>query len=259
MRDFDYRGLLDLSGRGYVVLGTGPGIGGEACNALAQCGAKLLCVDLSLEAAQATADVVGGHAMAADITKREDMEAVFSRARELFGAEFYGVVDVVGVPLMAMLDEADDALFDRQYDLVLRHAWLIISIAAPMLAENGGGSIVLIGSMGAHEYNPKVALYSAAKGALNTLARMSSVEYGPKGVRINVVSPGRVKESGVSRPTEEQWRQLEETRPLKRVGRPPEIASAILFMASDMSSYITGHVLMADGGNHNCAGLLVGL
>lgn len=259
MRNVDYRGLLNLGGRGYVVLGTGPGIGSEVCHALTQCGARVLCVDLVMETAQATADAVGGEAIAADITNRADMERVFKRAQELFGNEFYGVVDVVGVPLLAMLDEADDALFDRQYDLVLRHAWLTISIAAPMLAKNGAGSIVLIGSMGAYDYHPKVAIYGAAKGALNSLAQASSVEFGPKGVRINVVAPGRVRESGVSRPTEEQWRRLEDSRPLKRVGLPPEIASAVLFMASDMASYITGQVLMADGGTSNCPGLLVDL
>jgi len=256
MWNVDYPALLNLHGRGYVVLGTGAGIGGEVCRAITQCGGKVLCVDLALEQARATAEAVGGEAMAADITKRHEMEAVFARAQELFGGAFYGVVDVVGVPLLQGIIDVEDAVFDRQYDLVLRHAWLAISVAAPLLAQNGGGSIVLVGSVGATSYHAQAALYCAAKGALNSLAQMASVAYAQNGVRINVVSPGRVKASGVSKPSDDLWKRIEQATPLKRAGTPPEIASTILFMASDMSSYITGQVLVADGGISNCPGSL---
>ncbi|MGE0409633.1 MAG: SDR family NAD(P)-dependent oxidoreductase, partial [Amphiplicatus sp.] len=244
----DYLGLLRLDGRGFVVLGAGPGIGGETCKALAQAGGRVLFVDQSLDAAKTAAAAVDGAGMAADVTKRADMERVFAKAQELFGDAFYGAVNVVGFSLKGKIDELDDQTFDRQYDLVLRHAWLTASIAGPMLARNGGGSIIFVGSLGGFAYHPNVALYCAAKGALNSLAKMSAVEFAPSGVRINVVAPGRIKSSGVSRPSEEDWRKIEASIPMKHAGEPKDVAAAILFLASDMSAYVTGEILMVDGG-----------
>jgi len=247
----DYAQLLSLRGRAFVVLGTGSGIGGEVCRALTQVGAQVLCVDLSLEVATKTAEIVGGSAMAADITKRSDMTKVFDKAQELFGSAFYGVVDVVGVPVAGLLSEVDDDTYDRQFNLVLRHAWLTISIAGPRLARNGGGSLIFIGSLGAHQYSPKVALYCTAKAALAGLVKMSATEFGPAGVRINVVEPGRIKNSGVHRPSEEAWPKIAAAIPLRRPGEPYEVAGAVLFMASDLSRFVTGATLLVDGGVHN--------
>lgn len=244
----DYLALLRLDGRGFVVLGTGAGIGVEVCHALSQAGARLLCVDLSLDAAQKASDTVGATAMAANIADRADMEAVFAKADALFGRDFYGVVDVVGVPVPGGLAELDDVAYDRQHDLVLRHAWLTVSIAGPMLARNGAGSIVFIGSLGGYQYFPNVALYSVAKAGLNALARTAAAEYGPSGVRVNVIAPGRVKASGVLRPGEDIWPKIEAVIPLRRAGQPHDVAATVLFMASDMAGYITGEVTLVDGG-----------
>ncbi|WP_068875864.1 MULTISPECIES: SDR family NAD(P)-dependent oxidoreductase [unclassified Phenylobacterium] len=244
----DYGARLDLAGRGFVVLGTGAGIGGEVCRALTQAGARVLCVDQALAAAQRAADEVGGIAMAADITRRPDMEAVFARAQSEWGDDFQGVVDVVGVPVPGKLAETDDATYDRQFDLVLRHAWLTISIAGPMLAKTGSGSLIFIGSLGGLRYHPGVALYCTAKAALTMLVQAAADEFGPSGVRVNVVAPGRIRDSGVSRPTEDQWARISSATPLKRPGEPKEVAGAVLFLASDLSSYVTGETLVVDGG-----------
>lgn len=244
----DYGARMDLSGRGFVVLGTGAGIGGEVCRALTQAGGRVLCVDQTLAVAKQAADEVGGEAMAADITRRSDMEAVFARAESAWGEQFHGVVDVVGVPVPGALAETDDATYDRQFDLVLRHAWLTISIAAPILAKKRAGSVIFIGSLGGLRYHPGVALYCTAKAALMMLVKAAAEEFGPSGVRVNVVAPGRIRNSGVSRPSEEQWARISAATPLKRPGEPKEVAGAVLFLASDLSSYVTGETLVVDGG-----------
>lgn len=251
MADAETDNKLSLDGRGFVVLGTGAGIGGAVCHTLAQAGARLLCVDLELENAAQAADAVGGAALAADITSRPDMEAVFAKAEALFGASFYGVVDVVGVPVPGLMSELRDQDFDRQFDLVLRHAWLALSIAGPMLAKNGKGSMIFIGSTGGFNHFPNVGLYCTAKAALHALARNAAVEFAPAGVRINVVAPGRIRDSGSLRPPEEMWNTIGAGIPLRRVGVPPEIASAVLYLASDLSSYVTGETLVVDGGMFN--------
>lgn len=251
----DYTGLLRLNGRGFVVLGTGEGIGGQVCHALSQAGARLLCVDHSIEAAEKIAVATGGEAMAADITKRAAMSAVFARADELFGANFSGVVDVVGVPVPGQITDVSDDGFDRQIDLVLRHAWLTLQIAGPMLAATGKGSIIFIGSLAGLQSVPNVGMYSTAKAALFAMAKTAAHELGPSGVRVNVVAPGRIKGSGAIRPPEDYWPKIGAGVPLRRVGEPHEIASAVLFMASDMASYITGETLLVDGGIFNVTAL----
>jgi len=240
--------LWGLEGKGFVVLGTGPGIGGEVCHNLASAGANILCVDLSLEQAQSTADKCGGAAMSADITKRADMEAIFAAAQDRFGDAFHGLVDVVGVPISKSFSDLTDADFDRQFDLVLRHAWLSISIGGPILARNGGGSMIFVGSTGGFDYFPDVGMYCTAKAALHALVRNAAVEFAPSGVRMNVVAPGRVRDSGVQRPAPEIIERMAAGIPLRRFGTPPEIARAILYLASEMSSYVTGETLVVDGG-----------
>lgn len=249
----DYFNLMRLDGRGFVVVGSGPGIGGETCRALAQAGARVLCVSRSMESAEAAASSVGGTAMTADVAKRADMEAVFAKAQELFGDAFYGVVDVVGVPLPAALEKADDDIYDRQFDLVLRHAWLTVSIAGPILARNGGGSIVAISAT--ERYFPGVPLYCTAKAALNAFVRNAASEFGPSGVRINAVAAGRIRSSGLTRPSDEAWGRIKAAIPLRRAGEPSDIAGAALFMASDIAGFVTGEVLVVDGGIVNVTAL----
>lgn len=251
----DYLQLLRLDGRGYVVLGTGAGIGGQVCHALAQAGAQLLCVDHSIEAAEAAAAATGGIAMAADITSRADMTRVFDRARAEFGDAFFGVVDVVGVPVPGAIETVTDEGFARQIDLVLRHAWLTVQIAAPMLAEAGRGSIIFIGSLAGLQSVPNVGMYSMAKAGLFAMAKSAAHQFGPSGVRVNVVAPGRIRGSGAIRPPEDYWPKIGAGIPLRRVGEPHEIASAVLFMASDLASYVTGEILLVDGGVFNVTAL----
>lgn len=246
----NYLDLLRLDGRGFVVLGTGDGIGGQVAHALSQAGAKVLCVDLRQEAAEKTAASVGGIAMAADISKRDDMQRVFTRADEAFGKNFYGVVNVVGVPVPGLLHQHDDAEIQKQFDLVLRHALLTVQIAGPMLAERGRGSIILIGSLAGLQSVPNVGLYGVAKAALFALAESASHQFGPSGVRVNVVAPGRISGSGAIRPKPEQIATIAAGIPMRRLGEPREIAGAALFLASDLASYVTGEIIIVDGGIH---------
>jgi 3-oxoacyl-[acyl-carrier protein] reductase len=244
----DYLRLLRLDGRGFVVLGVGSGIGGRTCQALTQAGARVLCVDVKSEVAQSIAQTVRGISITADVTRRDDMQAVFDLARTEFGAQFSGVVDVVGVTLPGELPSYDDEAITRQFDLVLRHAILTLQIAAPMLAKNGGGSVVFVGSLAGLASSPRIALYGTAKAALHNLTVFAAHEFGPSGVRVNAVAPGRIRASGTIGAAPELWNRIEAAIPLRRAGEPEDIASVILFLASDLSRYVTGNVIAADGG-----------
>lgn len=247
-RSRSYLRQLRLDGKGYVVLGVGSGIGGQVCRALREAGARLICVDINEDVARSAAATCDGVALTGDVTRRGDLEMIFEQARTEFGPRFAGVVDVVGVALLGTLTSYDDATIDQQFDLVLRHALVTVQIAAPMLAANGGGSITLVGSIAGHVSTPRIALYGMAKAALHHLAAAAAHEFGPYGVRVNAVAPGRIVASGTVRPDAERLKIISSAIPLRRVGVPADIAGIILFLASDLAGYITGTVIHADGG-----------
>jgi len=244
----DYVARAGLSGRAFVVLGVGAGIGSAICDALTQSGARLLCVDIDKEAAEKAAAKFGAAAFVANVTDRTSMEAVFAAADAQFGKAFAGVVSVVGVPLPGALTALDDEKLQRQLDLTLRPAVLIAQIAGPRLAARGGGSVVYVGSLAAEVSTLNIAMYGVGKAAVNKLAASAAHEFGPQGVRFNVVSPGRILASGVVPISPEVLERIERAIPLRRAGAPDDIAGAVQFLLSDLSSYITGAVLPVDGG-----------
>ncbi len=245
----DYKNALDLSGRGFVVLGAGGGgMGTQTSLALAQAGAKLLCVDFREDQAQEIADQTGGTPYVADIMSRADMETLFARAGELFGSRFAGVVDIVGIAQMGSIPSFDDAAIEQQFSTVFRHALLATQIAAPMLAKRGGGSMVFISSVSGLRAIRNQAIYGMAKAALNHLITQSAYEFGPANVRFNGIAPGFVKTPRLAAAiSEDQWREIASDIPLQRVADPSDIARAALFLASDLSAYVTGNILTLDG------------
>jgi len=138
----DYRTLFSLEERVFVVLGGGAGIGRQSSHALAQAGATVVVVDTDRTAAAAVAAEVGGIALTADVTRRDSVEGLFADAARHAGP-VRGVVDIVGVASLGPLAALDDAGWDRQFDLVLRHAYLALQIGGRAIAEAGGGVMVL--------------------------------------------------------------------------------------------------------------------
>lgn len=132
----DYRKLFSLEERVFVVLGGGAGIGRQSSHALAQAGATVVVVDRDGAAAAAVASEVAGIALTADVTRRDSVEEIFAGAARQAGP-VRGMVDIVGVASLGPLAELDDAGWDRQFDLVLRHAYLALQIGGRVIAEAG--------------------------------------------------------------------------------------------------------------------------
>lgn len=246
----DHFASARLDGRGYVVLGAGGGgLGDATCMALAGAGAQLLCVDRDEGQAGAIAGRVGGESCVADVTQRDDMIGVFERAKAMMGPRFAGVVDIVGAAKNARIDEMDDDAIERQFAIVLRHAILTVQIAGPLLAKHGGGTLTFVGSLSGLAAVPNQAYYGTAKAALHHLVRCAAVEFGPAGVRANVVAPGFVSTPRLlAMMPEEMWARLAADNPLRRVATPEDVAKAVLFLVSDLAGYVTGNVLTLDGG-----------
>ncbi|WP_322046560.1 SDR family NAD(P)-dependent oxidoreductase [Paraburkholderia sp. J67] len=254
-RTRSYLPEMRQDGKGYVVLGVGSGIGGEVCRAFREAGAELVCVDLQAEVAEKAAASVQGTPVVADVTRRADMEKVFAVAKQQFGARFAGVIDVVGITVPSEITALDDTQIGTQFDLVFRHALLAMQIAAPLLAENGGGNIIVVGSLAGLRSTRRAALYGAAKAALHHLVMYASDEFGPAGVRVNGVAPGRIAASGTFQSNPETIARIEGAIPLRRMGVPSEIAGVALFLASGLASYVTGNIIVADGGIRHVSAL----
>jgi NAD(P)-dependent dehydrogenase (short-subunit alcohol dehydrogenase family) len=244
----DYLSLLRLNGRGVVVLGAGQGIGEQAAHALAQAGAQVVCVDRDEELAQSIAHAVGGVPCAADVTSRADTQRVFQFARQTCG-RIHAVVDIIGVAGIKPLSDVDDTSWTQQFDIVLRHAYLAIQTGGEMMAADGGGSMVFVGSMSGNRAVPNQTAYAVSKAALHHLVRCAGAEYARRGVRINAVAPGYVRTPRLNqRLSEDAWRAIGRVIPIGRPATPAEIAGPLLFLASDLSAHMTGEVMAVDGG-----------
>jgi NAD(P)-dependent dehydrogenase (short-subunit alcohol dehydrogenase family) len=250
-----YRSLLDLTDRGFLVLGAGQGIGRQAAHALAQCGAEVLCVEIDAERGGAVAVEVGGSSLVADVTKRGDVERIFHEARGRLG-RISGVVDIVGIARLKPLRTFDDAAWDEQFDVVLRHAFLTLQVGASALKEAGGGTITFVGSMAGLRTVRDQAVYGTAKAALHHLVRSMAAELAVDKIRVNAVAPGFIRTPRLEvMLASDQWRLVEQAIPMGRAAQPYEVAATLLFLASDFSSHVSGQVLSVDGGLVNAAAL----
>jgi NAD(P)-dependent dehydrogenase (short-subunit alcohol dehydrogenase family) len=251
----DYLSLLKLTGRGFVVLGAGQGIGEQSAHALAQAGAKVLCVDSDRGRAEAIARAVKGHACVADVTKRDDVERIFKEARAALG-KVNGIVDIVGVARIKALAEYSDEEWDWQFGIILRHAFLTMQYGAAAVAEAGGGTLTFVGSLAGTRSVRKQVAYGTAKAALHHLVRGSAQELASQRIRVNAIAPGFIRTPRLEQIlSPDQWRDVEGHIPLGKAARPFEIAGPILFLASDLSSHVTGQILAVDGGLNNAAAL----
>ena len=251
----DYPSLLSLTGCGFVVLGAGQGIGEQTAHALAQAGAKVLCVDSDAGRAEAIARAVKGHACIADVTKRDEVERVFKEARAALGT-VRGVVDIVGVARLKALADFSDEEWDWQFGIILRHAFLTLQYGAAAVAEAGGGTLTFVGSLaGARSVRKQVA-YGTAKAALHHLVRGAAQELAPQHIRVNAIAPGFIRTPRLEQMlSPEPMAQVEGHIPLGKAAQPYEIAGPILFLASELSSHITGQIVAVDGGLNNAAAL----
>jgi NAD(P)-dependent dehydrogenase (short-subunit alcohol dehydrogenase family) len=244
-----YPDLLRLDGRTVVVIGAGQGMGRQTAHALSSVGATVVCVDVKPDLASAVAGEIGGLACVADATTAAGMDAIAEAARGT-GTPLHGLVDIIGMARWARIQNISDEDYDWAIDVNYKHAFLVVRTFAPMLGDLGGGSLVFIASISGSSSAPYHAVYGSAKAGLLSLVRTAAVEFGPRGVRVNAVSPGttatpRVLANGQRSQDGTSPRAIE---PLGHVGRTADIAAAALFMTSPLAGHITGQNLTVDGG-----------
>ena len=244
----DYPSMLRLDGRNFVVIGAGQGIGRQAAHALASVGGRPLCVDLDQSLAEEVAAETAGIPWVGDATDRSDADRLFSDATSELGT-IHGVVDIVGMSRYGPLVELSDEDWDWHFDIVLRHAHYAIQRGGRAMAASGGGAMVFVASVSGLSAATWHAAYGAAKAGLISLVKSAAVELAPSNVRVNAVAPGSVRTPRIAQQGgAETMARLGRQVPMGRIGEPAEIAAALLFLVSDLASYVTGQTLVVDGG-----------
>ncbi len=245
----DYLAKLSLNGKGVVLIGAGQGIGRQSAHALAQAGARVFCVDLDPELAKEIAEEVDGIAWSGNAIDRGESRALFAEAKGALGS-INAVVDIVGMAQYAKLLDIDDDKWSWHFDIVLRHAWLALQHGAQiMIDQESGGAMVFVASVSGLSSAPLHGAYGAAKAGLVSLVKTGAVELGTHNIRVNAVAPGVVWTPRVSGYLGDDGKAKNAgNSPLGRVAETSDIASAILFLASDLAGYVTGQTLVVDGG-----------
>jgi NAD(P)-dependent dehydrogenase (short-subunit alcohol dehydrogenase family) len=239
--------MFGVRGRAFVILGAGQGIGHAAATVFAAAGARLVCVDREPSLAGAVAGQVGGLAATGDVTNRADVRRIFAEAAKWAGGKLAGAIDIVGIADVRPLAEFDDASWDRQFDLVLRHAYLTMQESLPHLDQDS--SLVFVSSLTGNRASGNEAVYGAAKAALDQLVRGAAVEFGPSGIRVNAVAPGFVRTPRLNAAlSEEFWSKLKSYIPTGGAAEPEDIAGPLLFLSSRLARNINGVILPIDGG-----------
>jgi NAD(P)-dependent dehydrogenase (short-subunit alcohol dehydrogenase family) len=247
--------LFGLKDKVAVITGSSRGIGRAAAEAMAELGAKVVISSRKPEPCQEVATAIrakGGEAIVipCNIGRRNEVEALIAETETRLGAIDILVCNAAVNPYFGPLAEIPDETFDKIMSSNVKSNLWLCNLAIPGMARRGGGAVVIVSSIAGLRGSPMLGAYGISKSADFGLARNLALEWGPKNVRVNCVAPGLIKTDFAralwENPEALAWRS--ERTPLRRIGAPEEVGGVIAFLASPAAAFITGEVLVVDGG-----------
>lgn len=238
-----------------LVTGGGSGIGRATAEAFGRAGVHVMVSDISRDQAEATAARISATgrtaaAFAADVSKEEEVEALVKKTIEIFGRLDHAFNNA-GINIEFQFNYDVDE-FDRTMAVNCRGVFLAMKYEIAVMLNQGKGTIVNTSSMNGIVGNPMQPGYVTSKHAVIGTTRQAALQYGPAGIRVNAVCPGVIHTPMVDRPETGGLGQLQQYAEmgsaLRRIGKPEEVADAVLWLSSNQASYVTGHALLVDGG-----------
>ena len=241
--------MLDFSNRVAIVTGSARGIGRIVAEAFAKAGAKVVISDIDQAACDQSATEIGPNTIGikANVTVNDEVLALFDKTIEKFG-QVDIVVNNAGITRDTLMIRMDEKDWDMVLDINLKGAFLVTKSAAKVMMKQRYGRIVNISSVVGLGGNAGQANYAASKAGLIGLTKSAAKELGSRNVTVNAVAPGYIETEMTAKLTDQAREYFMSQLTVVRPGLPVDVANAVLFLASEEASYITGQVLAVDGG-----------
>jgi NAD(P)-dependent dehydrogenase (short-subunit alcohol dehydrogenase family) len=247
--------LFDLTGKVAVITGSSKGIGRAIAERLAEHGARVVVSSRKQDACDAVTQSIvanGGQAVTktCNIGRKEELRALVDAATETWGGIDILVCNAAVNPYYGLSVNAPDEAYDRIMNYNVRSNFWLCNMALPGMAARGGGSVVIISSIGGLRGSTHLGIYALSKAADMQLVRNLAVEWGPRNIRANCIAPGLIRTDfarALWENPEIARRRARET-PLQRIGEPDDIAGAAVFLASAAGGFTTGQTIVIDGG-----------
>jgi NAD(P)-dependent dehydrogenase (short-subunit alcohol dehydrogenase family) len=249
--------MAAFTGKVAIVTGGSAGIGRAAAVAFAREGAKVVVASRRIKEGDETVRLVreagsDGFFIKTDVAKAADVKAMVEKTVATYGRLDYafnnaGVVEPKPGPLVEQSEET----FDQVVNINVKGVWLSMKYEIPEMLKRGGGAIVNMSSVAGVVGFPGIGIYIASKHAVIGLTKAAAVEYSKLGVRVNAVNPAAIETdmlAHVAGDDPEAKAQMAAGHPIGRIGRPEEVADAVVWLCSDKASFVTGHSLLVDGG-----------
>ncbi len=247
--------IFNLEGKVAVITGASKGIGEAVAFALGKAGARVVISSRKQEALNETADRLRREgivvfALAANTGSTEDLKNLVHRTLENFGRIDIVVNNAATNPVFGPVEDVAEWAFNKIMEVNVKGPFELAKLALPDMKKHKGGVIINISSIGGVSPEPQLGIYSVSKAALISLTKVMAKEWGPYGVRANVICPGFIKTkfSEALWSNEQILNHILSKQSIQRLGTVEEIAAMALFLASDASSFSTGSVFLADGG-----------
>jgi NAD(P)-dependent dehydrogenase (short-subunit alcohol dehydrogenase family) len=244
-----------LDGKVAIITGSSRGIGRSIAETMARLGAKVVVSSRKAEPCEEVAAAVraeGGEAtvIPCNIGRKDEVEALVARTKAQWGQVDILVCNAAVNPAYGPMGELTDEAFDKIMGSNVKSNLWLCNLVMPDMAKQGGGAVVIVSSIAGLRASPMLGGYGISKAADFALARNLAAEWGPKNVRINCIAPGLVKTDFAKAlwENEEAVKRRNAITPLRRIGEPDEIGPIAAFLAAPASSFITGQVIVADGG-----------
>ena len=249
------KSLFDLSGKIAIITGSTRGIGKSMAEELARAGCKIVVSSRKAEACEAVRaefEKQGFEVLAqpCNVSRKEELQGLVDKTIAKWGRIDIAIANAAANPYYGPLAEIPDEALDKVFHNNVKSVLWLAGITLPGMAARGGGSFITVGSIGGIRASTVLGAYAISKAADHHLIRCLAAEWGPKNVRVNAIAPGLITTDFAKALWEDAARRKarEEQTPLRRLGVPRDIGGIAVFLASEAAAFITGQVIVADGG-----------